>query len=559
MTSAVSPIITPDAIKRLLMQGGNPSAMFSGDPSQQPPSGPAPVPADPNKPPMATAGLYPPTPTASAPPPSAPPSGSISSAAQGSAPPSGTVAQNMSPQSSAQPLPSFATPEEKEQYLSEHPVAQPARPRGDFDKIPDGQPGADTWSNRHNVLRHVLASLFTGAAEFGGDMNHHPGTAEPFINRWAAQSDAQRNYDQNQPVLKQNAENQQYNQYLEQGAKAGEIEHTGAETANLQQNNPAMARKAQFLTQLQGDAESGKYDPAALKAKYLRMAQFNRVNVSPDEIDQTISGTKPLGSKYTLTRDPQTQAPIELVDRQDNHYSASNLPKDPEAQQMWNDAQTASGQKEKVEEDKEKRVAGYAADRQAQAFSNQQTEQGKKAASTSFADINDAKNQQSMIENLLGGKMNPTSQTAAMFKMIGLEQPTGAHRIMPAEIEGIEQQGGLTDRLKQKLLNWKEGDRFDPDLIPDVISTAKTLSQNKIKTANDNLESTARIYGYKAPGSDAKGRFDKPEDYAQPQQQGGQQKTAPPQGATHIGVSSIHGKKYYTSTLRGKNGHPMPK
>jgi hypothetical protein len=114
-----------------------------------------------------------------------------------------------------------------------------------------------------------------------------------------------------------------------------------------------------------------------------------------------------------------------------------------------------------------------------------------------------------------------------MFKMIGLEQPTGAHRIMPAEIEGIEQQGGLTDRLKQKLLNWKEGDRFDPDLVPDVVSTAKTLSQNKIKTANDNLESTARIYGYKAPGSDAKGRFDKPTDYAQPQANAGQGGGAP--------------------------------
>lgn len=489
MPVSPSAMITPEAIQRLLMQGGNPQSMFGGDPSQT------------------SAPGVPPTPTPGTP--------SATSGEPTAAPPAGAIAQSM---------PSFQSPEDKQQYLSENPPALPPRPAGAFD-------------GPHPLLRRILGSLFAGAAEYGGEMNHHPGQGAQFVNRWMDQDQAQRQYDAGLPAIKQQAGNTAYNQYLDQGAKAGEIEKTGAETQNLTLNNPAAQRKAQFLTQLQGDAESGKYDPAVLKAKYLRIAQFNRVNVAPDEIDQTITGTKPLGSKYTLTRDTQTQAPIELVDRQGNHYSQSNLPKDPEAQQMWNDAATAAGQKESVEEGKEKRIAGYAADRQAQAFSNQQTEQGKKAASTSIADINDAKNQQTMIEKLLSGKMNPTSQTAAMFKMIGLEQPTGAHRIMPAEIEGIEQQGGLTDRLKQKLLNWKEGDRFDPDLIPDVVSTAKILSQNKTKTANDNLESTARIYGYKAPGSDAKGRLDKPEDYqdagAGNQQSGNVIYARDPQGQLH--------------------------
>lgn len=329
-----SPIITPEAIRRLLMQGGDPSSMLAPDPSQSPASAPGTPGATPS-----TTG-----------PPSVPPS----------APPSGSLAQ------------SLQAPEDKGQYLTEHPVAMPARPRGDFDKIPDGQPGADTWGNRHNVLRSVLASLFSGAAEFGGELNHHPGASAPFINRWAGQQDAQRQYDQTQPVLKQNAENASYDQYLGQGAKAADIEHQQQDTENLRENSPAMQRKAQFLTQLQGDAESGKYDPVALKAKYLRIAQFNRVNVAPEEIETAITGTKPLGSKYSLTRDPGTQAPIELVDRQGNHYSASNLPKDPEAQQMWNDASTAATNKVTTEENKEKRVAGYAADRQATAFGNQQ-------------------------------------------------------------------------------------------------------------------------------------------------------------------------------------------
>src|SRR5579871_4852877 len=71
-------------------------------------------------------------------------------------------------------------PQSKADYLAANPVALPGRPRGDFDKIPEGQPGADTWGNRHNVLRQALASLFAGTAEFGGDINHHPGAAAPF-------------------------------------------------------------------------------------------------------------------------------------------------------------------------------------------------------------------------------------------------------------------------------------------------------------------------------------------------------------------------------------------
>ncbi len=383
-----------------------------------------------------------------------------------------------------------------------------------------------------------------------------------------AQQAAQRDFDlkqQNigyqraQPVLQEQADRAAYEHSLGEQHTAAETRLSNTQADIAGQNLPVQEQAAKvhdelvqrWQSQLDPDADSfqqyAQQRLAAEPAPIQRRLNGDPQRGIPSPL-QAITRLPRMGSKYTLTRDPQTQAPIELVDRQGNHYSQSNLPKDPEAQQMWNDAATAAANKEQVEEGKEKRVAGYAADRQAQAFSNQQTEQGKKAAATSIQDINDAKNQQTMIQQLLGGKMNPTSQTAAMFKMIGLEQPTGTHRIMPAEIEGIEQQGGLTDRLKQKLLNWKEGDRFDPDLIPDVISTAKVLSNNKLKTANDNLESTARIYGYKAPGSDAKGRFDKPEDYQTEETNAGAAQHVPggkaqglKEGATGTGSD---GKKY---------------
>lgn len=151
------PPINPQALAR----------MFQGQQNPLYPNQPAPDPSQPTPPPT-SAPPQPPSP-APTPQPSATP-----------APQPGQIAEQMNP-------------------------AMPGRPRGDFDKIPDGQPGADSWSNRHNVLRHALASLFAGAAEFGGDINHHPGAAAPFVNRWQGQTDEQRQYDQNLPAMRQTA------------------------------------------------------------------------------------------------------------------------------------------------------------------------------------------------------------------------------------------------------------------------------------------------------------------------------------------------------------------
>lgn len=455
--------------------------------------------------------------------------------------------------------PSPAAPSDGAAMLYGPPAAKPPMSAQDFAAAnPDAtkpylqpRPVRDIDTSSHPSLNRAMRSLFAGMAEYG-----RPGEGAEMVNRWHSQDVAQRQYDTNQPKMQAGALQQAYQNYLQQTNEQAGIEHTQAETGNLRANVPLLQHQQQFLDKVRTLKESGKYgsDDDLFKAMLPEAATVP--GMTRQMIVDAINNSKTLGSKYTLSRDPQTQAPIELVDRQGNHYSQSNLPKDPEAQQMWNDAAKAASGKEQVEEGKEKRVAGYAADRQAQANINAQQEQGRKAAATSVQDINDAKEQQKQMTQLLSGKMSPSAQTAAMFKLIGMEQPTGSHRIMPAEIEGVEKLGGWSDRIKQAVLNWKEGDHFSPDLIPDVLQTARTLSNTKMRTANDNLESNARIYGYKAPGSDTKGRFDKPEDYADTSAAGNQGGTAKaaPQGATHIGVSSIDGKKYYLDAQGKKLG-----
>jgi len=500
--------IPVDAIKRMLQQGGDPSSLFNG--STPPPQTSAPgAPTPPTAPPVQTAQ---PTPAAAPPTPATP-----------TAPPAGTLSQA---------VPTFQSPEEKSQYLGEHPVALPSRPVGDFD------------TGKHATLRRVLASLFAGTAEFGGDLNHHPGQGQYLFDRWHQQDQAQRQYDTGLPALKQEAENKAYNQYLEQGAKTGEIEKAGVETQNLQQNNPATQRKAQFLTQLQGDAESGKYDPAALKAKYLRIAQFNRIAVAPEEIETTITGTKPLGSKYTLTRDSSTQAPIELVDRQGNHFSESNLPKDPEALQMWNDAKTAAGNKVKTEEDKEKRVAGYAADRQAQAFSNQTKMEETK-------------------------KVQPHIDTA-----LGADERLGRMESAYKKAKGGDQQAMLsllTDHIGMTL-GMQKGARITKDILNEAAQSQPWLSKIASKFDDRGYLSGVTLgpeqmkqmldLGYEARDRAFQGAHDAATSYGQSLPEGfvkveskrtlgakpaieGQQAGKGPKGATHTGIGSVDKKKHW--------------
>lgn len=454
-----------------------------------------------------------------------------------SAPPAQNALFGNSPATST-PTPSAAKPPmSSQQFAAANPdAAKPfmqARPVGSFDRavnpatskpytkeewqqhIADNPDAADnTWSNRHTDLRRALATLFGGAAEFGGDLNHHPGQGARLFDQWNQQDLAGKQYDANQPKMQAGALNQAYQNYLQQGGEQANIAHTQAETGLIgaQATNLHAPERDKFLAEAQDRIRKGEDGQQVFNEMAVRAPN---AFVTRNELLDSIKSAHSMVPQFSVQADKGGRPEFVQTRTGEKVYpDAKGKFADPEMQKQWDSEMQAHQGSLTEEEGKEKRVAAYAADRQAQAFSNQQTAEGRKAAAPHLSEINDAKEQQAQMEQLLSGKMNPASQTAAMFKMIGLEQPSGTHRIMPAEIEGIEHLGGLSDRLKQKLLSWKEGDRFSPDMVPDVLSTAKILSQTKLKTANDNLASNYQNTGYKVPGTDAKGRLDKPEDYA---------------------------------------------
>lgn len=266
-----------------------------------------------------------------------PPSGNTASAA----PPRGSIAGSINAPSlaSSPSAPSGATPSApgsslltEDQFAQQNPDAYkaylPARPVSPFDA-----------NTPHPKLRHALAALFAGMAEYG-----RPGEGAEMVNRWNQEYQNEANYDASLPKLKAGAINQGYQTYLQQGAEQAGIERTQQETENLRENSPAIQRKAQFSSQLQDEAESGKWDPASLRARALRMAQFNRVAISPDEIDSIIQGTKPLGPQFNVQADKQGRPEfIQTRTGQKIYPDATGKFTDPEMQKQW-DSEMATHQ-----------------------------------------------------------------------------------------------------------------------------------------------------------------------------------------------------------------------
>jgi hypothetical protein len=130
------------------------------------------------------------------------------------------------PASSVSPILSY---EDWKKQNGNIPIA--GRPQGPFDKIPDGQPGADSWRNKHNTLRETLALLAAGAAEFGGrdpwGTNGRPGEGMAVIQPWLQSENAKREYDANAPAAQEQANQTTYQKYVQEAHTAAQVAQMG--------------------------------------------------------------------------------------------------------------------------------------------------------------------------------------------------------------------------------------------------------------------------------------------------------------------------------------------
>jgi hypothetical protein len=479
----------------------DPTKPFLADPTQMPdhqqpaqlqpgqagpPQAPLQQPPDPLQPPVSSPGASPaPTPAAAAAP-------------------------------GASPAPALATGNPMASADDFFKANTPTRPVGAFTKIPDGQPGSDSWGNRHNVARGWLANIAAAFAEMGGLMNGHPGLGTSFTNRWNDADQDVRRFDADQGRAQAAARVAASGHELSQEAQKGAIAHTAAETTNLQLNNPMVARKQQFLAQLQQEAESGKYDPQALKARALRMARAGNVSVDPVEIDDLLQNTKPLGSKYQVQQDKNGR-PEFITDRQGNRVfpDAQGKFADPEAQQQWDSIMQTHQQSIGEEENKEKRVAGFAAGRQAAGFAQaermaedrQQREFDTRRRGDLVKD-NLALNSENQQYNTAVGLLkqatdaknpNAAAAQAALFKTIGVDLPEGVHRMTDVELNRVANTGSAGQRLAGALKGFTTGVPFTDEIANQMHAVIDEVHKNKLGEHQANIDTINHTYGYQPP------------------------------------------------------------
>ena len=429
----------------------------------------------------------------------------------------GTAAPG-APQSPAAQQPYGPQISARDRFFAENPDAakafMPARPVGAL----DGASG----------FRKALALAFAGLSEYAGEKMGKPGQGQKIINRWNDQNLAQRQYDANAGKYQAEAKNQAYATQLQNKSSEASTGKTVAETNLIGQNLPMQEAAEKEYNDLVGHWQSkdvpnfDAYANAKLQAMPAPIAR----RIQP--LLQNIKQLPQTGKGYSLTMQDDLPKSINVYGKEydPTDPELQKLPVGPEATADFQRAMQAHQTKLGEQETKDKRVAGFAADRQAAGFGNQaqqqqrqhdyQTqEEGKRAASKHLNDYHSAEQQNNLVQDLASSK-SPTDQTSLAFKALGLDLPDGVHRNNDTELKAIQNQGGLSDKAYRAVLNWTSGQTFAPEILKDIQNTATKISKSKMATANAGLQDTYKTYGYKDPRADDTGAIGGKPNFSQP-------------------------------------------
>ena len=220
----------------------------------------------------------------------------------------------------------------QDQFTQQNPDASkaylPARPVSPFD---DNTP--------HPKLRHALAALFAGMAEYG-----RPGEGAEMVNRWNQQYQNEANYDANLPRLKAQATLDAYRNYLQQGGEQAGIEHTQAETGNLRANVPLLQHQQQFLDKVRKLKEDGNYGSDEELFNAVLPESQTVPGLTRQMIVDQINNAKVLGAKFSVQADKGGRPEfIQTRTGQKIYPDTAGKFTDPEMQKQW-DSEMATHQ-----------------------------------------------------------------------------------------------------------------------------------------------------------------------------------------------------------------------
>jgi hypothetical protein len=532
--------ISPEAIQRILQSGGDPSAMFFGDPSQ-------------------------PTTTApGAPVSSAPPSGAISNSMSGASPtqlsqtsaiPSSS-ATPASPAAVGSPMTGVAPPSGA---ISSSMSGKPPMTSDEFGQAkPDAykgympaEPPPSRFSGPHGTLRRVLADLFAGTAEFGGDINHHPGQGAQFLNRWADEDQANQQYNANLQRNEAQAKTQAYNQYLEEQKSGAQTAGTQAQTSktlqeidNMRHNPPG---KLDFLQKFSAALKSGEEDPHEVLNQYLRLSA-SVPGVQRQELVDLANSTPEVPPSFKIGEQGIAQplryhGQVWSVNHQikadpKKGFAGVNLINEPNAPPTLQQAAAAA----RTDEDQ---VQTNKLQSQAAARSNivmgQQYNVEKERNDKLLAEdtnLSDSQQRHDQLANAvdMAQKGNTIQAQNAVLKTLGLSLDGITKRINTTELAKFEQAGSIGQRIAGQLRGWTSGNPFPDSIWGDI----KAFADQEFTEAQQKHDRNVKLINNRLGGPQSSAA---PATTSAPPN--GQQQAKPP-GATHTAMGS-DGKKHYTN------------
>lgn len=404
-------------------------------------------------------------------------------------------------------------------------------------------------------------SLAYGVAETGGSLNGHPGLG---ANQMAASNDRLWRMNESNRMRPGMLSQAYQTQYLNPAREQQQMELAshGAGLQDYEVQQQMRARAAGIYDQARQMVQGNMHPDQARRIATQKASELG-VNLDRDELESALTGTAPAPPKFQLGQNGMPE-PIIYKGRQYGLTPEQGEP--PEVTKAREDALTSHQQLRTEKRQDESAVAGFAASRQGEQISaainaaqqgeaNKTLNEGRSQALKHLGDIRDAQMKNNIVQEL-GKNPTPTNQTSLIFKALDLDLPEGVHRINDAMIESIKKQGSLSDRAAQALGNWTEGEQFAPEIVSDLMKTANTITNNKIKKANDNLEDVNRVYGYKVAGAGARGRLDEaPEQQPSPAGSGLSGKSGGSAKVSNIHVNPVTKEKIGWD---GKQWIPVP-
>jgi hypothetical protein len=95
---------------------------------------------------------------------------------------------------------------------------------------------------------------------------------------------------------------------------------------------------------------------------------------------------------------------------------------------------------------------------------------------------------------------NVAAARASLYKLIGVSQPTGTHRVMPAEVEGFSGMGGIPQRVKGSIANALSGDPWTPEMTADIKSFLGAQKGVADENLNRGIDNVNKLYNTSVGG-----------------------------------------------------------